>query len=101
MSSSRGSRNGKPSGRGANDGQRRGNSAGEEKFRLHGKSAMKTAVNFETVKKVMLLKFPQEFKTGVYISEGLCEMWDTVIPVPIRLQIRTRTSQRRKTKHSI
>ena len=84
MSSTSRSRSGKPGGCSTNDGQRHGEGAGEQKFHLHEKSVTKTAVNFETVKKVMLLKFPQEFKTGVYISEGLREMKDPAIPVPVR-----------------
>ena len=64
MSSNNRSRTGKPGGRGSNDGQRHGEAGGDQKFHLHGKSVTKTAVNFETIKKVMLLKFPQEFKMG-------------------------------------
>ena len=84
MSNQNRSRSGKPGGRGTNDGQRHGDSSGEHKFHLHGKSVTKTAVNYETVKKVILLKFPQEFKMGVYISEGLREMRAPTIPAPTR-----------------
>ena len=84
MSATSRSRGGKPNGRAPSDGTRNGEPTGDQKFHLHGKSATKMAVNFETVKKVMLLKFPQEFKTGVFISEGLREMKEPKIPVPVK-----------------